>query len=75
MISTQYMDMDSNGHQGKITCRLCKTEIYNGVSAPGVDPERMEAALEHFEVAHDIGRIDILSDIEMAFQEGKARKF
>lgn len=73
MISTKYMEMTSDSKMSKIRCRVCQADVYEAPASLVVDPKMMEMALHHFEVEHKISRIDILLDIEKAFQkkEGK----
>lgn len=71
MITSKYMDMASDGHMSTISCRLCKARIYESPVSPSIDHEKMEDALEHLEIKHQVNIIEIWNDFESLFQFGK----
>ena len=74
MIPTKYMEMTSDKKTSKIRCRICQTDVYDAPTEPGIDSAKMEAALDHFDVGHQVSRVDILLDIEKAFHEKAGKK-
>lgn len=74
MISSKYMDMACDGKRGIIRCRICQKVIYEASTVPTIDPERMEAALDHLDTEHQVSRVDIILDSEKSFEDGIRRE-
>ncbi len=74
MISSKYMEMASDGRVSTISCRLCRTRIYEAAVSPTIDHEKMEDALEHLEIKHQVNLLEIWNDFESLFETGKRRE-